>query len=818
MTNAPGQVENLRDELLPAPEHDPDADNKPRMPFKTSYVLTREQEDALVAHSLARIEQLEGQLGREFREDGAGGGKGQTMFATIKNQHSWMGKRERYTLDYYNHIDYRAVPDTVYAESNQTASLAQRIAMQMIARAIIFFFGQPDDIDWFSSSAVGAEDDTLSDKIKKHARWKVDQCGVKHRFIDGIEFAFVRGEAVMKVTHQERGQVFKRTSTILKVPEDSELARKAREAGMEPEDGMLPGLDANGDYICQGDRFVDEMAEAPPAPEPGLVSKAVGVVKNFLAGGTGPEPGAIDGGVNPNAAEQQPQLQPTGRKILKRDGVTVLPEEPVWETKLVTRNLVTFEGPEAEIVYWKDFLCPEDATDVQRADLVAHLYDKTVMQVARMFRGQFGEGDAAIEDMTAAIERLRDMLNLSNAPKAAAGQPRTDFKETDTTGATGVPKVLMAECHETYDADGDGVEEEIMLVLDRINKVPIYYEYEANVTVKGIRPFQVWRPMPVDGRWYGMGAMELLDPETKFIDQQISRYDFRTSSAGITPFWQAANTAEGSRDADLKFHTGKTYTLINGKTKEETLGFVEIPTDAKALEYLINLYMQIAQNKSGVLNGADRATSGLPSSDTLGEEEIITNSGDELYTRMLAHLFPGVKGSLSAVIDVIYANLNRVEVFNYFNGEADEILSLDPDEVRDLPLNVTLELSRTQARKALENSEKATALVSWFYSLPVQLQQRVSAYARQQLKALGVSQADKIIDPLDLSGGRPQNKVSESINYKDARPGIKAQIEQQAGLDPNAPAPPGMEAEQTEHDQTVNPPKTDKTKPTGPAV
>jgi hypothetical protein len=83
--------------------------------------------------------------------------------------------------------------------------------------------------------------------------------------------------------------------------------------------------------------------------------------------------------------------------------------------------------------------------------------------------------------------------------------------------------------------------------------------------------------------------------------------------------------------------------------------------------------MQLMQMKSGKVNGADRAVSGLPSSDTLGEEELITSSGEELFARMLAHLFPGVKAGLMAVVDVIYANLNRVEVFNYFNGEADEI-------------------------------------------------------------------------------------------------------------------------------------------------
>jgi hypothetical protein len=64
-------------------------------------------------------------------------------------------------------------------------------------------------------------------------------------------------------------------------------------------------------------------------------------------------------------------------------------------------------------------------------------------------------------------------------------------------------------------------------------------------------------------------------------------------------------------------------------------------------------------------------------------------------------------------------------------------LSLDPADVRDLAINVTLELSRTQARKAQQSGDKTTALVSWFYQLPFVLQQRVCTYARGQLKGLG---------------------------------------------------------------------------------
>jgi hypothetical protein len=744
--NESDQVQNLQDRLPVGGAPDP---NAPRIPFATNYVLTRAQEDALVEFALKRVDQLEGQLGRNDARALIESGKNASGRTAIGKQTSFMGKRARYRHQFYGDMEWRKEPDTVYQHSNYTASLAQRIAMQMIARAIKFFLGQPDDTDWFSSEAVGVEDEAVSDKIKKHSRWKVDQCGVKQRFMEAIEFAFVTNESIVKVTHQQRGQIYKRKATVLMGKDGN------------PDE---PILDANGDYIVFGDKFVHEMA----VPEPGVISRVVDAVKNFFVPGVGsaaeaaaqgeqPEQQPPGGEVQPAQGMERPpavvppeqQMQPTGAMVLKRDGVTQEPPVPIWKEQVITRRLITFEGPDAAVVYFADFLCPESAGDIQTADLVAHLYDMNVMKVAEMFQGQMGEGDAKIANIAAAVERLRDLTNAGNTPKSAAGQPRSESKETDTSAAPTAALCEIAECYLTYDADNDGIEEEIMLILDRANKAPIYYEYLANVTVRGLRPFRVVRPMPVDQRWYGLGSMELFDPEQSFIDLQLNRHNFNTSAAGRVTFWNPFATVEGDRDPNLKLNHGKTYTLKDGKKAEDALSYVELTSDSERLEKLLDLFMQFMQLKSGVLTGADRASASLPSSNTLGEEKLITDSGDELFDRVLAHLFPGIKGALSDVIDVIYANMNTTEVFSFFNGDANEIVTLTPDEVRDLALNVTLVLSRSQQRKALETGAQADDTIDRFYGRPPILQERTAQFTRGKLKALGVSQADKVIEPLD---------------------------------------------------------------------
>jgi hypothetical protein len=107
--------------------------------------------------------------------------------------------------------------------------------------------------------------------------------------------------------------------------------------------------------------------------------------------------------------------------------------------------------------------------------------------------------------------------------------------------------------------------------------------------------------------------------------------------------------------------------------KEDILDYVELPTDAKALGVPDQPFhaTDADEKREGERGGPGGERAALERYPGRGGTDHV--SGEELFARMLAHLFPGVKAALMAVVDVIYANLNRVEVFNYFNGEADEI-------------------------------------------------------------------------------------------------------------------------------------------------
>lgn len=788
-TSDQSPTQKLQDNLPATEQLDPAA---PRMPFATNYILTRAEEDALVNDTIAGVEAMSKRMGRDDVVEGEGGegggrqgkgGEGRSVRKRDGHGESHLAKRARWTSRYENDVSDRAEKDTIFEHSNLTASLSQRICRQMSARGINYFVGQPDDTDWFTTEAVGEEDQTLSDKIKKHSRWKVKQCGTKKAIANAIEWAFVRGETVVKSTHQQRFQVYKRKATILCKTTEGD-----------------PLLDANGDFIVQGDVFVPELRSQNAEVGSGAPAQPQAASPDPANGGSDSdsqsqqaEPLATDATSENQQAEQEqtdvinnggPQMVPTGAQVLKRDGVTPLPAVPIWQEQVIARKLVTFEGPDTSVVYYKDFLYPISAPDLQTAPMICHLYDMELMAIAQMFAGQFEEGDQGLADFAAAVEHLRAMAIATPAPKAAKSKARKEKKEAEDEGLPGTAVSQFAEVWRTYSKDGNGMNDEILIIIDRKNKTPVYYEYAANVTVRGLRPFRVIRPMAVDGRLYGMGAMEYLETEQEPLDLMVNRHNFATSKSGRVTLWRPYNTIEGDGNTSLSLNDGGTYTPKPGKEAKDVLEYVELPNNAEMYEFMLNLYMQLMQTKSGVLNSADQEMSGLPSNKLATGINEIKESGQELFALTLMELFPGVEGLIDDVIDLIYANMNKPEVFSYFNGDASEIMSLTPEEVRDLSLKVTLSLTRTQQAKAVETGQVAQALIQWFYGLPPELQERVAIYARNQLKAIGVAQSDKIIEPMPPQNAGPMQKIAESINYKDAPPSIKRQMESQAGMQP----------------------------------
>lgn len=712
------QLERIIDQETEADDR-PVTEDGPRMPFETSYILDLAQEDELVDHCMKRLDELEKENGRDRSQvDWWVTGQGvdhRHGDGTDRVERTWMGKRKLYDRVYANDVEHRAVTlGGIFAESNLVVPLARRIVRQMTARAVNYYFATDP---WFAAYPTGDNDQAKAQKADRYTRWKMDKAGLKRKLEFAVERAFVLGECVVKTTWKKDEQYYKTRAEVL-VDENG--------ADVFAEDG---------DYILKSDTVIPLVVLDPDTQQP----------------------------------------IPTKAMVLARDGVTPIPMVPVYERKLITRRIQHYNGPEAEPLHFMDFLCPLSAPSIQEADCVVHLYDKSVMDIADQWKkDQVSTGaEASAESTRLAIELIRDLASQTGTPKNAQTGDRPDVGNSqDTDSSIGDPIASIAEFYLRYDADGDGMMEEITVWIDRGTRTPIFYDYVANVTQDGLRPFSAVRVNELSGCWYGIGGMEMFETTQEIVDLTVNRWNFAQSKSARVDFWNPQNTMEGRRNPHLKLNWGGTYTPINGKTAKDCLETVYLENNKDAqLQEFFQFFMQIAANESGVANANDARAAGMDTGELATGIKNIEKSGQEMFSLYLGHLEPGIKDCLQRMVRLLFVNLDSQEVYVFFekgeNGEGgNELIRIDPNEIMDMDIDVEVLLSRYRGEQVLESNAQAKLEVREFYSYPFEIQLILAPLFRDNLRMLQIKNADKMIIPTEIPLTAPTNSGSPSMTQR----------------------------------------------------
>ena len=106
---------------------------------------------------------------------------------------------------------------------------------------------------------------------------------------------------------------------------------------------------------------------------------------------------------------------------------------------------------------------------------------------------------------------------------------------------------------------------------------------------------------------------------------------------------------------------------------------------------------------------------------------------------------------------LLLKNLDKKEAFNYLEGDAMSLITIGPEDVKGMDLNIKLLLTRFYGEQQLQSNAQAANLVTQFYGLPPEIQQKVSLFYTQSLKALGVIEAEQIIQPFPVTGAVTQD-------------------------------------------------------------
>lgn len=705
-----------------------DHGQKAQVPFVSALELTYEQETKMVEHALARKMQMEEEQGRNLVT------QSNSWFKTSTNinldRYTFMGRRSIWEMTYNNKLWWRKfMLGGIFKESNLTAPFSRRITRQMTAQAIDYYFGSDP---WFDTEPLGGQSEDLPELLDEFAEFKTQRSDLKACLARAIEGAYVRGESVIKTVWEIDEVIYEQFASVL----------------IDPDGKFI--LDANGDWITDKDKFEDEMADE----------------------------------LDPQTGKPIPDSkQPTGRRVLRKDMTTEEPAEKNYAQQKIKRRSVNFKGAKSDVVYWQDILIPETCAHVQRggADIVIHLSDMPVIKLIDLYQRRGLQQESA----TAQYEETQKALALLKKTRGSSGEYRTALKQArpaigENIGYVGheslEPMVEIAECYMTYDANEDGNSEEIVLVIDVQNRLPLFYDYLPNVTPDGQRPFDVVRVQPIEGRWYGIGAMEMFDKSQRAIDLMLNRWNFAQSGSGRVTAWKPSNTMEGDRNPNLPLNMGMTITLKEGKTLEDTIAFVTLPeVKGEELKELMEYIGQLVVSESGTASANDSASAGLDTTKTATGIRNIQTTNNVMGSLYWGNLEPSLRNTTRRNVVLEFANANPYDVLRLFNGDHYKMVTLLSEDVADLDINVNILMSRFRNQQILQSSLQAINSAQQYYSAPIPVQHRTKSLYQTVMRALQIPEGDEIIDPLDEPvGPQPQGQPGQPAQPGQPEPGAPA--------------------------------------------
>jgi hypothetical protein len=365
---------------------------------------------------------------------------------------------------------------------------------------------------------------------------------------------------------------------------------------------------------------------------------------------------------------------------------------------------------------------------------------------------------------------------------AVGNQPLMQNGETHRNAASS-PKpepdldILVVWMHD--DVNNDGVSESVVLLMTQDGR-PLYYDYVANMTFDGLRPYEIVRINPVAGRWWGIGEVAKYLPLQALADLLFNRLLWMQSQAGNLIFWDPSKVLEGAENPNLRLNGGTTYRLKAGARPEEACAIVPIH-DIKGDDIMkaLQLVFQAANNRSGVSTPNDARAAGLDTAELATGVKQIEQSGQELFGKFLSDLTRPIRRIVKRFLGLVIFHIDEAKTFVFFEGDNASIVTLAAEDLRGLELHVVIDLSRYSGQQRLAQATAAADVFDRFmkYQQNPQVLPLAQPIYLALAKASGMQNAETLFPTAEQLQGLtpPTNRPEPPVPNPPATPDPNAE-------------------------------------------
>jgi hypothetical protein len=699
---------------LGLPGAQPSGDPTPPVYDQTTLVLTPDQESRFASYVHARIDECRQEMGLNMYSS-----RGTAVMASGMSLHSsrwstgidsvedsWAFRRElnqrHYDGDY---SDRKREVGSVFQASNHSFNLPKHWTRTLASKLDeVQLLTEP----FWAAMPQRTTSEDRSKAVEAYLQDQLSQSNVRGTLQEARQAGLIRNEAPVKVSWVRRASTFKGPARVLV---NSEVAPAAGADGypvtlpdgspmlnpvplaMSDGSAIDPGAPVrlpNGDYIFEHDDVI------PAVPKPGQVLP----------------PGAM-------CLLKEPSF------IMPPQGQAVYQDFPALE-----QVEVDYEGLQADTLYFKDFLWPVRAASLDNADIMVHVYDASLGELRRTFGGFDTFEVYASSFGTAEVSRGK--------------QEQGEIERGSIRELVGVH-----ECYVLGDPDETGEDKWIFCPYDYQRKKFIFRDYLKNHTKKP--PFVLIPGVEkVQNRAYGAGVYEMSRDKSHYVDLMFNRVNFSASRSGVADFL-CEDALVATQDGALAFTVGDgniwKIKMNSGYGPDKPPLFrVKLEDVPEAALELMEKMIQAGQLEFGIVTAGDTAASNLPSQNTATGIIDIQQTGNALQNKIgdvHARAFTDV---LELCMDIALENMPDNVAFMMPDGQT--LAMLNREEIRAMPRDVRLLLTRARSADSLQKNAQATQLVLQYLGLPKWQQKLVRPFFINQLSSLDVQDADeRLPDP-----------------------------------------------------------------------
>jgi len=451
-------------------------------------------------------------------------------------------------------------------------------------------------------------------------------------------------------------------------------------------------------------------------------------------------------------------------------GRTAGDAKPVYKlVKNLTQTITHRRGLNVAGLFCEDFLYPIKCPSLQdpACDIMVHCYDEPQESVEARYRnaGYLQKyGDRSGPNGRRSKNGPARKASRSDAGGDRPGGGAAAMSESGALSQASMPireageyhtgsSRKMVNVHETYYRcrvhEDDEHESWLFIVIDFLHRVPVYAEYLGNLQMKR-PPFVLLRGVKSEpGRAYGVGVYKKFADKNLAIDVWFNRAALKSSKTGSLTFqhedgWKAEYQGQqlvigGTEVYKIPANASDQYGPNHPPVFRVNLNEMS-DKEFELMEKLI----QDGDLSFGVVNAADGAAANLNASGTATGVRNIERTGNILQRATEELMATDIEEILELVADTVLENLDE-DTVQWIPGE-EKLATLSRDEVRNLPRDVRVLLTKAKGEENLATNQQASQIVQDYYSKPLWLRAKIRGFVVQQLKSLFIADADQVIE------------------------------------------------------------------------